>query len=330
MLNEIIQGNKEENLIRLGNPFFNYEDNSKKDPFSSFIRGMVDFIFIDNNDNQLLYQLRNDLMQFFTSILEEKNCNEEIHKLIIKYININRVFNSISSILKNYILSRIPPDSLPADLIYEENSAFKYLTMENLLIQKYSQKTLNLDIIGEKENKNDNSIKTITNIKDNPINNKNYLILKENLIFDHRLLNFYYEQFYSNKEFYLSNEFQLTNTFYRYIKLIAVLEKNEELKSIIKEAKSTSINNSIKKFEPNIINIKREYTNNYNNKNIKNQIRLSKSIKTIRFKKTMNLEKMKNKQLNFETNKNIKTKNNHFTSVQLSSLQSSEKKVIIS
>ena len=378
MLNEIIQGNKEENLIKLGNPFFNYEDNTsyeeeneyndlvsmevnfndkketeinkisqieksklkkrmyrklkiKKDPFSSFIRGMVDFIFIDNINNQVLYQLRNDLMQFFTSILEEKNCNEEIQKLIIKYININRIFNSISSILKNYILSRIPPDSLPDDFIFEKNRDSKYLTMENLLIQKISssQKTINLDIIREKENKNYNSRKTIAKIKDNQINKNNYLninLLKEKLIFDHRLLNYYYEQFYSNKEFYLSIEFQLTNTFYRYIKLIAVLEKNEELKTIIKDAKSTSINNSIKKFEPNIINIKREYTNNYNNKNIKTQLRLSKSIKTIRYKKTMNLEKMKNKQLNFETNKSTKTKSNHFISVQLSSSKSSEKK----
>ena len=43
-------------------------------------------------------------MQFFTSILEEKNCNEEVQKFIIKYLNINRVFNSISSILKSYYL----------------------------------------------------------------------------------------------------------------------------------------------------------------------------------------------------------------------------------
>ena len=376
MLNEIIQGNKEENLIRLGNPSFNEENNSSsedeneysdlvskennfngkkeseinnlnqlkksdlqkrmyqqlkiKDPFSSFIKGMVDFIFIDNKDNQILYQLRIDLMQFFTSILEEKNCNEEVQKIIIKYININRVFNSISSILKNYIFSKISLESLPKDYAFEKTSDSKYLTMENLLIQNFSSslKTMNMDIINEKKNNNYNLKKSIIKIKDNKVNNSNYLqinILKEKLIFDHRLLNYYYEQFYSNKEFFISNEFQLTNAFYKYIKLITVLGKNEEIKTIIKEAKSTSLNNSIKKFEPNMINIKREYTNNYNNKKIKNQLELSKSIKTIKNRKSKDFENLKNKQLNFENYKKNKTKINHLTSVQLSSKLSEKK-----
>ena len=116
-------------------------------------------------------------------------------------------------------------------------------------------------------------------------NNINLNVLKEKLIFDHRLLNYYYENFYSNNEFFESNEFKLTNAFYKYIKLIAVLGKNEEIKKIIEKAESTSINTAMKKFEPNILNIKKDTIKNFNYNNIKTQIKLSKSLKHLKIAK---------------------------------------------
>ena len=350
LLNEIIQGNREEHLNRLGNPFFKEEENLsseedddyndlismeinflngskeqglkkleklekykykkgiyqklriQKDPFTCFLKGMISFIFIDNSDSQILYQLRNDLMQFFTSILEEKNCNEEVQKLIIKYLNIHRVFNSISSILKNYFLSNIPLDSLPADFFssnMDKNIDSNTLSIENYLTQ---MNYTSIDVTN-KENGNERN------------NNININILKEKLIFDHRLLNYYYQHFYSSKDFFISNEFQLTNAFYKYIKLIAVLDKNEELKEIIEEAQSTNMNTAIKKFEPNIINIKKENTKFFNNTNYNIQARLSKSLKNL---KTIKEGKIKNRKIIFDENKRTKTE--YFTNVQLSKL----------
>jgi hypothetical protein len=376
MLNAIIQGNKKDNLNRLGNPLSNeknnnniyfdeennnndnnnsisiynsYDNNShchndsmeisfykeneesnryqkkglekyntkqyiylkqkiKKDPFSVFLREMVDFILIDNNDCQIIYELRNELMQFFTSILEEKNCNEELHKLILRHLSIHRVFNSISSILKNYILSKINSNSLPKDFFIQN---YYNSSIENVLIKQITttKKTINID--------NDNKQSKINNKNGN--NNLNLNILKDKLFFDHRLLNFYYEHFYSNKEFYISSEFKLTNTLYKYIKIIAIWDKNEEIKTMINEAKSMSITNSIKKFEPNIINIKKEYNKNFNfnTRNIKTQLRLSKSIKTIK-RNSMKPENFKTTILNYDSN----AKNSNF----YTSIITSEKK----
>ena len=366
MLNEIIQGNKEQNLNRLGNPFFKDEENLssdedddykdiisleldlfnggkneedkkidekynlkkrlyeklriQKDPFTCFLRGMIEFIFIDSSNSQILYQLRNDLMLFFTSILEEKNCNEEVQKLIMKYLNIHRVFGSISEILKNYFLANVPPDSLPADFFpskVQKNTNSQSLSFDYYLSKKEST----IDV-----NKLDN------NNQDNKSNNLNNHILREKLIFDHRLLNYYYNHYYSNKDFFISNEFQLANAFYKYIKLIAVLGKSEEIKTIIEEAESIQIATAIKKFAPNLVDIKKEETKGFNSKNINNQIRLSKSLRNLKTLKTLRPGNMRNKpnnsnnseqnnlitktdkNTNEQTSKNSKKTNNFFLS----------------
>ena len=353
MLNEIIQGNKEENLNRLGNPFFKDEENLssdedddykdiisleinlfnggknevdkkidenynmkkrlyeklriQKDPFTCFLRGMIEFIFIDSSNSQILYQLRNDLMLFFTSILEEKNCNEEVQKLIMKYLNIHRVFGSISEILKNYFLANVPPDSLPSDFFpskVQKNGNSQSLSFDYYLSKKDSTIDVN-----RFENNN----------QDNKSNNLNNNILREKLIFDHRLLNYYYEHYYSNKDFFISNEFQLANAFYKYIKLIAVLGKSEEIKTIIEEAESIQIATAIKKFAPNLVDIKKEETKGFNGINVNNQIRLSKSLRNINIKtlKTIRSGNVKNKQNNSEQN-NLITKTEKNTNEQTS------------
>ena len=346
MLNEIIQGNKEENLKRLGNPFYKDDDNSssdeddeykdlismefnqlnggkdiedmkfetsekyilkkrmyqklriEKDPFTCFLRGMIEFIFIDSNNSQILYQLRNDLMLFFTSILEEKNCNEEVQKLIMKYLNIHRIFSSISIILKNYFLINVPQDSLPNDFFptkTQKNGNTTSLSFEH----HFSQKNSTMDI-NKSRNNTVNNVQT--NSKTDNSNQMNNIILREKLIFDHRLLNYYYEHYYSNKEFFISNEFQLANAFYKYIKLISALGKSEEIKTIIEEANTTPISTAIKKFASNIMDIKKGDAKIYNNKKINNQIRLSRSLRNI---KPLKIEKLKNKQKTMRIYKSI-------------------------
>ena len=219
MLNEMIQGNKEENLKRLGNPFYKDNDNNssdeddeykdliskevnlingnkdiedikfetsekyilkkriyqklriEKDPFTCFLRGMIEFIFIDSNNSQTLYQLRNDLMLFFTSILEEKNCNEEVQKLIMKYLNTHRLFSSISIIFKNYFLANVPQELLSSDFFptkIQKNGNTTSLSFDNYLTQKNStmeyNKSRNNTVNNVQTNNKDDSTNRINNI----------------------------------------------------------------------------------------------------------------------------------------------------------------------
>ena len=234
-------------------------------------------------------------MLFFTSILEEKNCKEEIKKLIMKYLNIHRVFNSIAAILKNYFLTNVPLDSLPPDffpLKMEKNTNTQSSSLEFYLSNKDST------IDKNKENSKNNTMNN--NDEKNNINNN---LLREQIIFDHRLLNYYYQHYYSNKDFFISNEFQLANTFYKYIKLIAVLGKSEEIQAIIEEVDSTRMTTAIKKFEPNLTDIKKAKTKNFNVVDVKTQIKLSKSLRKI---KTIKVENIKNK-------KKLSSKNRAYT-----------------
>ena len=105
---EIIQGNKPEYLIHIGYPEKNIDDSSEssekkenesgnlleknllfeneeenKFTFQIFVEEVIDLIFNDNVSLELIFQIRNQLMQFFTAILEEKNCNEEVQKFLI-------------------------------------------------------------------------------------------------------------------------------------------------------------------------------------------------------------------------------------------------------
>jgi len=352
----MIQGNKEENLKRLGNPFYKDNDNNssdeddeykdliskevnlingnkdiedikfetsekyilkkriyqklriEKDPFTCFLRGMIEFIFIDSNNSQTLYQLRNDLMLFFTSILEEKNCNEEVQKLIMKYLNTHRLFSSISIIFKNYFLANVPQELLSSDFFptkIQKNGNTTSLSFDNYLTQKNSTMEYN-----KSRNNTVNNVQT--NNKDDSTNRINNIILREKLIFDHRLLNYYYEHYYSNKDFFISNEFQLANAFYKYIKLISALGKNEEIRTIIEDVNITPISTAIKKFASNIMDIKKGDSKSFNNKKINNQIKLSKSLRNI---KSLKIENIKSRKKSIKANKSFKL--NKLTNIQM-------------
>ena len=313
MLNEIIQGNRPEFLIHLGNSFVendnknsiylidDYETNNmfltklitinggqierqesikkeKTDNFQYFVKNVTDFIFRDKVSLELLYKIRNDLMQFFTSILEEKNCNEEVQKFIIKYLNINRVFNSISSILKSYYIKQSSDEEL--ERIYkktkneqtniEKNINFHKKEQSNTQINKevtYSEinnlNSMNLD-------KNNTKIKLEFSSKIFPTIQKDYIrtikIKENNIIFDEKLLEYYRNLYFSVKDFNQTNEFQLSNAFYRYIKIISVLNKSEEAKQLIGEAESMSEERAKRKFSASEVSKKAEKLNNISKK----------------------------------------------------------------
>ncbi len=97
LLIEIIQGNNKEIL----DPTNSDKNQETLFFFNNFSSIMTDIIFDDNLKNKTGFKVRMLLMNFVNSILEEEK-NEEIKKLIIKYLTINKVIKSMLYTLKNY------------------------------------------------------------------------------------------------------------------------------------------------------------------------------------------------------------------------------------
>jgi hypothetical protein len=309
MLNEIIQGNRPEFLNHLGNSVVENDNKNsvdliddyepkkmfltnlitinggqiekletikreKTDNFQYFVKNVTDFIFRDKVYLELLYKIRNDLMQFFTSILEEKNCNEEVQKFIIKYLNINRVFNSISSILKSYYIKqssnkdleriyktiRNEQSNIEKNINFHKRQSNPQIANEATYSEIYKLNSMNLD--------KNNTKKLEFSSKIFPTVQKDYIrtikIKENNIIFDEKLLEYYRNLYFSLKDFNQTNEFQLSNAFYRYIKIISVLNKSEEAKQLIEEAESMSEERAKRKFS--LIEANKKTLNNINKK----------------------------------------------------------------
>ena len=88
-------------------------------------------MFEEKYDSKLINEIKNCLMHYFTSILEEKNCNETMKKFIKKYLNINNIYTHIIKIMKLYFLNNQKPKKFEkikkqiASLIPNKNSFYK-------------------------------------------------------------------------------------------------------------------------------------------------------------------------------------------------------------
>ena len=313
MLNEIIQGSRPEFLNNLGNSILDNEANDieqylieddlsnnkaaveyriieKVDSFQFFVKNVTDFIFSDRVSLELLYKIRNDLMQFFITILEEKNCNEEIQKFIIKYLNINRVFNTISSILKNYYVMELKNDE-------NNNFGINNLTiksdMNNSLLVNYAKTLFNIRELshfntGQVDIKNMKEENESKKLLMNSDYFRDYVLEKNKFIFNEKLLEFYRDCYFDG-ELNQSNEFQLSNVFYKYIKLIAVLNKSDEAKNIIEQAEMLGEEAARRKFGNNHNNIEKKDSKKSNNALFTDLI-LKRKYNTIINQKTKHFE----------------------------------------
>ena len=307
MLIEIIQGNRPENLNNLGKTaiqtFEKQINNDEKlidainsrqfflsksvctikmlqeskkeiikvDTFEYFVKNMTNFILNDKISNKFLYKIKNHLMNFFITILEEKNCKEEIQKFIIKYININRVFNIISSILKLYYLRESTENEIEK-VIKNIKGDFQKFQKSIIISQRQSNpqilKEVNYDDLFKKATTYlDNNRKRIS--YDFSMKRDHIKIKKEKdrkILFNEKLFEFYRNLYFSFKDFNQTDEFKLSNTFYKYIKLIAVSNRSEEAKHLIEEAISMSEETAKRRFYSREIIDKVEKINSLNNK----------------------------------------------------------------
>ena len=120
LLIEIIQGSKpellsilfdniDEKIVDILGEHFEAEKYKKNESFKVFIKNVVKILFEEKYDLILINEIKNCLMHYFTSILEEKNCNETMKKFIKKYLNINNIYTHIIKIMKLYFLNKQKP-----------------------------------------------------------------------------------------------------------------------------------------------------------------------------------------------------------------------------
>ena len=115
LLTEIIQGSKselmsilfdniDEKLVEIIGDGIDFQNFKKNESFEIFIKNIVNILFQENNNIKLINKIKNDLMHYIISILDENNNNNIIKKYIKKYLNINRIYKNISKILKIYFI----------------------------------------------------------------------------------------------------------------------------------------------------------------------------------------------------------------------------------
>ena len=336
MLNEIIQGNRPQYLNTLGNTIIDGKiklenliddgeyylnrsfglvkatqieevqdiNTEKIDHLRYFVKNVTNFIFSDKNSLILLYKIRNNLMLFFTTILEEKNCNEEIQKFIIKYLNISRVFNSIGCILKSYYLRESQNEDI--EMLLKSLKEDISNNVEKTIIDK---KTVNSQILIKDTYNNANTFGSNNIERSNtrvnldistrffPKIKKKFIRTmrqkEKNIIFNENLLQYYSNLYFTMKDFNQTYEFKLSNAFYKYIKLITVLNKSDEAKHLIELAESISEEGAKRKFNYNNIIKKHDFFHD-----------------NIKFKESRTIKKLSSKNFgSINTKKALKYKN---------------------
>ena len=356
MLNEIIQGNKPEFLNIIGNSSNSFIENEienndklieemeekpilfskfdtalmaagkdkneygeeKIDNFQYFVKNVTEFIFDDKVTNELLLKIKNNLMEFFNTILEEKISNDDIPKFIIKYFSLNRVFNSIGSILKSYYLKEYSENDIEKILktikldfsnlgktlnmnrrknIYKRRSISKRQSNPQFL-RDYGTNDFSL-ITSSILEKNNMGVSLNFSSKFVPIIKKDIIRTKrkkeKHIIFNSTLFEFYKNLYFSSKEFNQTNEFKLSNTFYKYIKIIAVLNKSDEAKLLIEHADLISPERVERKFQSHIILME----NNRNSAHLKDNKPVNKISSTNLNTNLLNIKKLNGKKSKF-------------------------------
>ena len=243
LLVEVIQGNKPEFLSCLGNDMYNMDESlifsecsddsmreeTQTDSFQTFVEANIDLVFRSDVENKLVYQIRDQLMQLLTAVLEEKNCNEEMQKFIIRHLNLSRVISSISALLKSYFAKQ---NQFSGSSLAQNASKFNFKTEIDYGKTK----------IGGVSRMSDTKVRMYYKGGDNE--HERYQKLK----FDHILYNYFKDEYYKSNNLSESTEFELANIFYRYIKLISVGGKSPEATKLITKVNAISEEEGMKRF----------------------------------------------------------------------------------
>ena len=110
LLKEMIQGNKKELLYKIKNELSKVKQNDMTlYTFRTFVSLDKDILFNDSLISGPGFKIRLLLISFFIVLLEEKT-NKELQKIIMKFLTIKNVLDSINFTLKNYFIEQTKND----------------------------------------------------------------------------------------------------------------------------------------------------------------------------------------------------------------------------
>ena len=112
---ELIQGNKKEILVKIRSENSKNKNNSMTlFTFKTFVSLDAEILFNDILVAGPGFKTRLLLISFFIALLEEKT-NKELQKLIMKFLTLNKVLDSINYIMKNYFYEQTHNDPAFSD-----------------------------------------------------------------------------------------------------------------------------------------------------------------------------------------------------------------------
>ena len=272
LLSEIINGKKSELLSILFDDIIitkgggNYEKIKKIESFQNFVKEIANIIIDKKNNNELNIQVKQKLIDYINSIIEEKDCDETLQKCIEKFLNINKIYRNISIIMKIYFLKNIkhkneekPQKKEPANPGKKKNSATYFPFEKNLTYEKKSNfllerknkknyeeistsknKMLNLMVDANRDlKKNLFAIKMQKNNQNKEINGENKTFRSINnkfdpemklslLTFGKHLYEYFINEFNYNIQFMECSDFKLCISYYKYIKFIKLKKEDND------------------------------------------------------------------------------------------------------
>ena len=177
-----------------------YYENGKA--LKSFLNNIKNIMLDENSEDNTIFSVRKDLMNFILAFIEEYNCPKNIKNLIMSVYHPNLIIKSICNVLKKYYLSFITYNNKSRSIFIDEEN-FKRNRINMIIDQN----------LGEK------NVQTTKSQK-----NKKLKRLK----FNEDLYNQYITLYFEDPEFSKTKTFDLCYTFYKYFILTYIQYKNEE------------------------------------------------------------------------------------------------------
>jgi hypothetical protein len=116
-----------------------YYENGKA--LKSFLNNIKNIMLDENSEDNTIFSVRKDLMNFILAFIEEYNCPKNIKNLIMSVYHPNLIIKSICNVLKKYYLSFITYNNKSRSIFIDEEN-FKRNRINMIIDQNLGEKNV--------------------------------------------------------------------------------------------------------------------------------------------------------------------------------------------